>query len=283
MDGLNAQVSHAEPQFQRFMPRRAPPPRPSFWTRLRRRLPFWLFVVLPTVGAGVYLFGFAANQYVSEAKFVVRGAASPPSGVLSSLLQGAGVSRAQDDTFAVQDYILSRDALQELATTMDVRALFNRPEADPLSRFPMPFMGETNEHLFKHYLNRVDVSYDSTTGVTALTVKAFRPEDASAIARALLAGGERLVNRMNDRQRSTTMNEARREVADAEAACAADRCRPGRIPNPPGDAGPEQGVRRCLGCPASDAEPGHQHAYPTGGSDQELTAKSADQGLAAAA
>jgi len=217
MDGLNAQVSHAEPQFQRFTPRRAPPPRPSFWTRLRRRLPFLLFVVLPTVAAGGYLFGFAADQYVSEAKFVVRGAASPPSGVLSSLLQGAGVSRAQDDTFAVQDYILSRDALQELGATVDVRALFDRPEADPLSRFPMPFMGETNEHLFKHYLNRVDVSYDSTTGVTALTVKAFRPEDASAIARALLAGGERLVNRMNDRQRSTTMNEARREVAEAEA------------------------------------------------------------------
>lgn len=216
MDGLNAQVSHAEPQFQRFVPRRAPPPRPSLWTRLRRRLPLVLFVVLPTVGAGTYLFGFAADQYVSEAKFVVRGASSPPSGVLSSLLQGAGVSRAQDDTFAVQDYILSRDALQELGATVDIRALFDRPEADPLSRFPMPFMGETNEHLFKHYLNRVDVSYDSTTGVTALTVKAFRPEDASAIARTLLAGGERLVNRMNDRQRSTTMNEARREVADAE-------------------------------------------------------------------
>ncbi len=217
MDGLNAQVSHAEPQLRRFQPRRAPPPRPSFWSRVRRRLPLFLFVVAPTVGAGVYEFGFAANQYVSEAKFVVRGAASQSPSMLSSLLQGAGVSRAQDDTFAVQDYILSRDALEELGRAVDIRELFARPEADPLSAFPLPFLGATNEHLFKHYLRHVDVSYDSTTGVTALTVKAFRADDAATIARALLAGGEHLVNRMNDRQRDTTMKEARSEVADAEA------------------------------------------------------------------
>lgn len=217
MDGINAQVSHAEPQLRRFQPRRAPPPRPSLWSRVRRRLPLFLFVVVPTIGAGIYEFGFAANQYVSEAKFVVRGAATQSPSMLTSLLQGAGVSRAQDDTFAVQDYILSRDALAELGRTVDIRELFARPEADPLSAFPLPFLGATNEHLFKHYLRHVDVSYDSTTGVTALTVKAFRADDAAAIARALLAGGERLVNRMNDRQRDTTMKEARTEVADAEA------------------------------------------------------------------
>ena len=217
MDGLNAPLSQVEPHIQRFVPRRAPPPPPSLWSRLRRRLPLWLFVLIPTMLAAVYEFGFAAEQYVSEAKFVVRGAAAPSAGVLSSLLQGAGVSRAQDDTFAVQDYILSRDGLEELGRNVDVRGLFARPEADPLSRFPMPWMGDTNEHLYKHYLRHVDVAYDSTTGVTTLTVKAFRAKDAANIARALLGGGEQLVNRMNDRQRETTMQEARHEVSDAEA------------------------------------------------------------------
>ena len=217
MDGLNAPLSHVEPHIQRFVPRRAPPPPPSLWSRLRRRLPLWLFVLIPTMLAAVYEFGFAAEQYVSEAKFVVRGAAAPSAGVLTSLLQGAGVSRAQDDTFAVQDYILSRDALEELGRAVDVRGLFARPEADPLSRFPIPLMGDTNEHLYKHYLRHVDVAYDSTTGVTTLTVKAFRAKDSADIARALLMGGEHLVNRMNDRQRDTTMQEARHEVSDAEA------------------------------------------------------------------
>lgn len=231
MDGLNAPVahpvSHAEPLIQRFAPRRSPPKRPSLWARLRRRVPLMLFVILPTLAAAVYIFGFAADQYVSEAKFVVRGASQPGGSVLGSLLQGVGVSRAQDDTFAVQDYILSRDALEELGQSVDVRAVFARPEADPLARFPIPlppslgFLGflsrDTNEHLFKHYLKHVDVSYDSTTGVSTTTVKAFRAADAAAVNRALLAGGERLVNRMNARQRETTMKEARREVFEAEA------------------------------------------------------------------
>ena len=37
------------------------------------------------------------------------------------LLQGSGFSRAQDDSFTVHDYILSRDALKELDTKLKVR------------------------------------------------------------------------------------------------------------------------------------------------------------------
>ena len=218
MDGLNAQVSQVENHIPRFASRRMAPQKPRLRTQIAKRIPLALFVILPTILAGIYLFGFCSYQYVSEAKFVVRGASGGPSpGVLSSLLQGVGISRAQDDTFAVQDYILSRDALKELDEAVNVREMFARPEADVLSAFPLPYMGDTFEHLYKHYLRKVDVSYDSTTGVTSLTVRGFRPEDAAAIARALLQGGEKLVNRMNIRQRTTTMQEARREVAESEA------------------------------------------------------------------
>ena len=126
------------------------------------------------------------------------------------------MSRAQDDTFAVQDYILSRDALEELDRGINVREMFSRPEADIISRFPIPFIPDTFEHLYKHYLNKVDISIDSTSGVTLLTVRAYRAEDAAKMAGALLAGGEKLVNRMNERQRQNTMRDARREVVDAE-------------------------------------------------------------------
>ncbi len=173
-------------------------------------------MVLPTALAAVYYFTYAAEQYVSEARFVVRGPSGSQPGVLNSLLQGAGVTRAQDDTFAVHDYILSRDALQELAQTIDIRTLFARPEADPLSRFPIIYGGDTFEHLYKYYRKHVDLTFDSTTGVSELTVQAFRPEDARLIASALLTAGEQLVNRMNERQRSNTMRDARAEVALSE-------------------------------------------------------------------
>ena len=217
MDGLNAPLSDIDSTSRRFVSRRMAPLPPSRFQRLLKWLPVSVFVFLPTLLAGVYVFCFAADQYVSEAKFVVRGAAGTQPSLLSGLLQTAGVSRAQDDTFAVQDYILSRDALEELNKTLNVRDVFNRPEADVLSRFPLPYMGETFEHLYKHYLGRVAISYDSTTGVTQLTARAFRADDAAMIARSLLTGGEQLVNRMNERQRQNTMRDARREVSDAEA------------------------------------------------------------------
>lgn len=175
-----------------------------------------LLVVLPTLLATYYYFAVATHQYVSEARFVVRGQTGAQPGVLSGLLQSAGISRAQDDTFAVHDFILSRDALEELGQATDLRTLFARPEADPLSRFPMPYAGETFEHLYKHYLKQVDLAYDSTTGVTKLAVKAFRPEDAKAVTAALLAASERLVNRMNERQRENAMRDARRDVTVSE-------------------------------------------------------------------
>ena len=217
MDGLNAPVSEISIPRQRFVSRRMAPLPPTLWQRTKAWLPAALCVGLPTVLATVFLFGFAADQYVSEAKFVVRGAAGGQPSLLSGLLSTSGLSRAQDDTFAVQDYILSRDALEELNRKIAVREVFNRPEADLLSRFPMPFFPDTFEHLYKHYLGKVEIAFDSTTGVTQLIVRAYRAEDAAKMAGALLAGGEQLVNRMNERQRQNTMRDARREVSDAEA------------------------------------------------------------------
>lgn len=220
MDGLDLSVASSADPLAEF--RRAPPRRPvRSWLRRHARLVgFLLAVVLPTLAAGVYLVGFAAFQYVSEARFVVRGPVAQAAGPLSGLLQTAGVSRAQDDAYAVQDYILSRDALSELVNKEGLRDVFSRPEADVLSRFPWPAWvpgAASFEHLFAYYLRHVDVLLDSSTGVTTLTVATFRPEDSQRIAQALLDAAERLVNRMNERQRDTAVRDARREVERAEA------------------------------------------------------------------
>jgi capsular polysaccharide transport system permease protein len=112
--------------------------------------------------------------------------------------------------------MLSRDALAVLVTQEGLKDIFARREADILSRFPSFGGGDTFEHLFKYYLKHVDVEMDSTTGVSELTVKSFRAEDSRRIAAALLSAGERLVNRMNDRERENTLRAARKEVQLAE-------------------------------------------------------------------
>ena len=191
---------------------RMPPTR-----RRRLPLPFLLAVMLPTLLAAVYYFGIASPQYVSEAQFVVRGQNNQSPGVLSSLLQTAGGGgSATEDTYVVQNYMMSRDAARYLIQTQNLRAVFDRPGSDLLSRFPNPFHGTTFEHFFRHYQNQVDAELDSTTGISTLTVRTFRPDDSQRIAGALMGAAEQLVNRMNQRQRQNMVVSSQREVDEAE-------------------------------------------------------------------
>lgn len=184
-------------------------------SRVRSWLPFLIFVVLPTLVAAIYFLGFASPQYVSEAKFVVRGQTSAPPGMLSSLLM-AGGGNASEDTYAVQDYMMSRDAVALLVRTQGLRQVFDRPDADALARFPMLFFGKTFEHFFKYYQSHVTAELDTTTSISTLAVRTFRPQDSQRIATALLAASEQLINRMNQRQRDNLISSGTQEVAAAE-------------------------------------------------------------------
>ncbi|RYY17356.1 MAG: capsule biosynthesis protein [Alphaproteobacteria bacterium] len=180
------------------------------------RIWFVLVVIVPTAITASYMFGYAADQYVSEARFVVRGPASQSAGVLNGLLQSTGLSHAQEDTYVVQDYMQSRDAMAELIAHDDLRDVFARSEADPLFRFPLWSGWSSDEHLFQYFKSHASAELDSTTGVSTLTVRTFRAIDSQHIALALLEAGEGLVNRMNERQRDNTLRQARKDVADAE-------------------------------------------------------------------
>ena len=173
-------------------------------------------VVIPTLLAAIYFLLLATPIYVSEAHFIVRTPGQSAPSALSSVLQGVGFSLAETDAFAVHEYITSRDAVAALEARNHLRQVLARPGADVLARFPRPFERQTNENLFRAYKRFVSVGYDATTGMSTLTVKAFRPEDAQAMANTLLDGGEALVNRLNDRAERDALTEARREVTEAE-------------------------------------------------------------------
>ncbi len=186
---------------------------------LKRWLPFLICVMLPTLLGGVYYLGFASDQYISEARFVVRSPGHSAGGgsMLSSLLQGSGVSRSSDDTYAVNDYLQSRDALAELVKSADLRAVYARSDADGLARFPPVWSHASNvEKLYKYYENHVDVVLDSTTGVTTMKIRTFRPDDSRNVAQALLAAGESLVNRLNQRAETNAIRDSQREVERSE-------------------------------------------------------------------
>jgi len=184
----------------------------------RRHWSFLAFVVLPTLLAGLYFFAIAADQYESEAVFVVRGIQPDATrgGSLSELLGVGGLaSPAQAENRSVGQYLLSHDAVKALAARgVDLVAMFRRPEADPLSR--LWFAKPKAETLLRFYQRQVALTYDPDDGMTRLRARAFRPEDALLLARTLLKLGEERVNGFNQRALATVTAASGRDVAAAE-------------------------------------------------------------------
>jgi len=184
----------------------------SAW--LRKHILFVLMVVLPTLAATVY-FGFIASDvYISESRFLVR---SPQrqqqSGLVGALLQTSGLSKSQDDTYSVRDYILSRDALEELDHTIGMRKAFANPHVDVFNRFPGFFgFDKSFEKFYRYYLTHVGVEYDPVSSISVLTVDAYTAQDAYTINALLLSISERLVNTLNDRSRRDLISFADSEV-----------------------------------------------------------------------
>jgi capsular polysaccharide transport system permease protein len=175
-----------------------------------------LGVVCPTVAVAAYYLMFAAPVFVSESKFVVRLSAPPSRSQIGAMLQSSGITRSQDDTFSVSDFLLSRDALGQLFAKQPLQQMFAVPRVDFLARFPRLWDSVSFEGLYRYYLARTDVFHNASTGITTLRTRAFTAADAHSLNRQLLASAGDLLVRMNNRAREDAVAFSQREVADAE-------------------------------------------------------------------
>lgn len=176
---------------------------------------FVLTVALPTALAVVY-FGFIASDvYTSESSFVVRSPEKPSASTLGVLLKGAGFSSARDESFTVQNYILSRDALGVLKAELALDKAYASSQVDFVNRFAS-FDGDNSfEALHRYYQKKVTVLTDSTSSISTLSVKAFTAQDALRANQVLLDRSEALVNRLNERGRQDLIRFAKAEVDQA--------------------------------------------------------------------
>jgi len=189
--------------------------------RPRRRFTrlIWALVLLsPTWAAVLYYGAFATDRYVAEARFVIRTASKPANalGGLGALMQLFGMSRSQDDAYAVRDYLTSRNAVAELGRRLDLATIYHQSDADPLVRYPSLLFGPSQEEFYRYFQHRLSVYVDSNSGLTVLDVEAFNGGDAERVAHALLLLGEELINRLNERMLGDAVRVAADEVARAE-------------------------------------------------------------------
>ena len=177
---------------------------------------FLMFVIAPTLAVAAFYYLVAADQYQSEAHFLVHSTSQQRDvpGGLSSMLSRGGMGAANSESLSVSDYLSSHDAVRALNAKLDLVGRFRAPEADFVSKlYPAAPDPET---LFKYYQRRVDVHYDTDTGITALKVRSFRPDDSYEIIKALLQLGEQRVNQMNRRSYLDAIALSREQLAEAE-------------------------------------------------------------------
>ncbi|WP_026619963.1 capsular polysaccharide transport system permease protein (plasmid) [Ensifer sp. WSM1721] len=203
-------------ELQAFPSARAIQPQSArIWEKGRQSLLFLSCVVIPLLLSVIYNFVIASERFTSTASFIVR--ENQSSNGLLSLVASNGISRSDDNSYAIVEYMQSRDAISWLNSDGLLERVFNAGGVDVFSKFPSFFSGRTKEDLFQHFQSYVDVEFKQVTGVTTISVQAFNPADAKALADKLLQGAESLVNLLNERIRADSIRSASSMVEEATA------------------------------------------------------------------
>ena len=173
------------------------------------------FILLPTLLVAIYLYGFAAKVYMSEAAFGVKGTNSSlnPQGLLGLLGGASGIRTAFDEGMSLQDYYKSHDAVAEVDKSLNLRSIYRRSGTDVIQRL---WGDATREELDDYFLRMTDVRFDQQDGVTRIRAWAFTPEDAQNVVEHMLEAGEGVINRYSTRSREDSVRYAQAAVTEAE-------------------------------------------------------------------
>ena len=219
---------------------------PRHWMMLAS---FVLLVLAPFATVTTYLWARAVDQYHSEVAFSIRSEelGSAAAGLIGALTQiNSGSASDADILF---EYIRSQKIVEQIDAALDLRTIYNRAEGDPFFT-----LGDAPaiEALHRQWGRMVDIGYDGGTGIIHVQTRAFAPEDARAIADAILAESDALVNALSEQAREDAIRFAREELDEAEANLRAVRDRLAdfrrryNIVDPEADVAGEMGILSAL-------------------------------------
>ena len=166
-------------------------------------------VILPAIITGLYLWLVAVDQYASRVGFTVRqeeaASATDLLGGLSNLSNSSS-----SDTDILYEFIQSQKLVSEIDNELDLRTIWSRPEWDPVFAIDPEASIET---LVDYWEDMVKISYSA--GLIEVQVRAFRPEDATAIAQLLLDKSSDVINELSAVAREDSISYAREELNEA--------------------------------------------------------------------
>lgn len=172
----------------------------------------FVFVLLPTLLAGIYYYTIATPFYSTKTEFVIQQAQAPSAAGLGGLMSGTPMAGALD-SITVQGYLQSQDAMQLLDQDNGFRAHYSNPEIDPIQRLDP---GASNASAYKVYKRNVKISYDPTEGIVKMEVIAADPVKAVDFSKALIGYAEDRVDEITTRLRDDQMSGALESYEGAE-------------------------------------------------------------------
>lgn len=210
-------------------------------------LSFVLWVVIPLVATGWYLFTVAHDQFASKVGFAVR---TEEVGSTLAFLGGvAGLSgSSSSDTDILYEYIQSQQMVRAVSARLDLREIYTVP-GDPVFA-----LGEDAriEALWTYWQRMVKVFYDRGSSLIEVRVLAFDPADATAVATTIFDESSAMINTLSTIARADAtryaegdLQRAQERLKQARQATTAFRNRTGMI-DPLADIQGQMGVVNAL-------------------------------------
>lgn len=177
-------------------------PKPARARRSRTVLGWFLMcVIAPLVATWFYITQVATQQYSASFSYVMQGSGGSAGtansdGTVSTSPTSTGASMAEMmvANFMVSDYLSSPQAITDIEQKLDLRAMFSQSRIDRLARLPEDASQET---LARYWQGQISTNFDMMTGLTTVTIRAFSPEDAQALAAEMVVLSENLINELN--------------------------------------------------------------------------------------
>ncbi|HEM8494242.1 TPA: chain-length determining protein [Burkholderia multivorans] len=158
------------------------------------KLIIWLIVAYAILSVPYWLL-LASDRYVSDATVVIQrtdqiNGASPA----IPAIMGAAVGPNSGDQLLLREYLLSVDMLKKIDASLDLRSHYSNSHRDIVSR--MWFKNAPTEWFYRYWLSRVNVEYDTYSGVLRISAQAYDPETAQAIVSLMVKDGEAHMNQI---------------------------------------------------------------------------------------
>lgn len=184
------------------------------WARL---LSFLACVALPALTATFYEYGLAADQYVSICKFVVREQVpqmTQPGALTAAFSGGNPMLALIEDSEVVVQYIKSGQMLADLPPGVSLERIYATKRADAWARMGSHLPPEKQ---LTYWQTMVQPSFDISSGIITVNVRAFSPQDAALVARSVLDAAQALVDNMSRTARQNALDYASYTADEAQA------------------------------------------------------------------